>query len=229
MKSVIKESEFMSNDLYDRIRFRGNPVADDKSIVVSENVRFTFLTERMVRLEWSPYGDFEDRSTYAFPTRYSRHIPDISVHQDADIITAQTAGLKITYLRNSGAFCEDNLSVEYRINDRIRTWRAGAKDSGNLRGTRRTLDQCEGAVPLEIGLISRDGWVLFDDSKNVVFDETGWVAPRPEFTIQDWYFLGYGHDYKTALSDYARFGGTTPLIPYFILGGWWSRYWAYSE
>jgi hypothetical protein len=82
---------------------------------------------------------------------------------------------------------------------------------------------------LEKGLVSKSGWVLFNDTKNVLFDDDGWVAPRPEYELQDWYFFGYGHHYKAALSDYARFGGKTPLIPYFILGGWWSRYWAYSE
>ncbi|MEA3339064.1 MAG: glycoside hydrolase family 31 protein, partial [Chloroflexota bacterium] len=67
-----------------------------------------------------------------------------------------------------------------------------------------------------------------DDSGNVLFGDDGWVAPRPDREAQDWYFFGYGHDYKAALSDYVRFGGRAPLIPRFVLGAWWSRYWAYS-
>ncbi len=51
---------------------------------------------------------------------------------------------------------------------------------------------------------------------------------RPEHAQQDWYFFGYGHDYAGALAEYMRFGGKIPLIPRFVLGAWWSRYWAYS-
>ena len=54
------------------------------------------------------------------------------------------------------------------------------------------------------------------------------MAPRPEHALQDWYFFGYGHDYPGALAEYMRFGGKIPLIPRFVLGAWWSRYWAYS-
>ena len=57
-------------DLFQRIRFRGNPVAHPESVVVSGHARFTVLTPRLVRLGWSETGEFEDRSTYAFPTRY---------------------------------------------------------------------------------------------------------------------------------------------------------------
>jgi hypothetical protein len=59
--------------------------------------------------------------------------------------------------------------------------------------------------------------------------EDGWVAPRPDHDLQDWYFYCYGHDYKGALAEYAQFGGSIPLIPRFVLGAWWSRYWAYSD
>ncbi|MDF1514459.1 MAG: glycoside hydrolase family 31 protein, partial [Anaerolineae bacterium] len=111
----------------------------------------------------------------------------------------------------------------------ILDWQPGMPDTGNLFGTRRTLDECHGDARLEKGLLSSKGWVLFDDSKNVVFDSEGWVGPRPDNPLHDWYFLGYGHNYKQTLSDYVIFGGKTSLIPRFVLGSWWSRYWAYSE
>ena len=48
-------------------------------------------------------------------------------------------------------------------------------------------------------------------------------------TATDWYFLGYGHDYKACLSDYTKVGGRVPLPPKYIFGYWYSRYWAYSQ
>ena len=56
--------------------------------------------------------------------------------------------------------------------------RYGDRDAGNLRGTTRTLDTIDGGVPLDPGLLSRDGWVVIDDSRTLVFDDGGWLRAR---------------------------------------------------
>ena len=218
-----------ASDLFERIRFTGAPVANPESVVVTGQARFTILTPRLIRLEWSAAGQFEDRATYAFPTRYGP-TPDFTVQVEAGVLTIDTGVLKLRYVEDSGRFSAGNLSIAFDFDDESHNWKPGSADPMNLRGTRRTLDVCEGDAALEEGLLSRAGWVLFDDSSAVVFNhEDGWVAPRPEYDVQDWYFFGYGRDYKAALADYARFGGSIPLIPRYVLGAWWSRYWAYSD
>jgi hypothetical protein len=52
-----------------RVRVPGNPQARPESVVVRGNVRFTVLTARMLRLEWSPSGVFTDVATFASPNR----------------------------------------------------------------------------------------------------------------------------------------------------------------
>jgi alpha-glucosidase (family GH31 glycosyl hydrolase) len=215
-------------DLFDRIRFRGEPVANSESVVVTECARFTVLTPRLIRLEWSEAGTFEDRSTYAFPMRYGP-APEFKLQMDGGSLVIDTSALLLRYRQDSGRFSAENLSIALTLDGEIQTWAPGMLNARNLRGTRRTLDRCFGDAALDEGIISRDGWALFDDSANVVFDDTGWVTARPDCELQDWYFFGYGHDYKAALAEYVRFGGQTPLVPRFVLGAWWSRYWAYSE
>ncbi|MFN2109032.1 MAG: TIM-barrel domain-containing protein, partial [Anaerolineae bacterium] len=220
------------SELYERIRFRGQPVAHPNAIVTRGNARFTVLTPRLIRLEWSETGVFEDRCTYAFPTRYTDSPPTFTTCEDNGALTIDTGALTLRYapfVESAGGFTAGNLSITFLLNGEPVTWTPGMANPQNLRGTRRTLDECEGDAALDEGLLSRAGWTLFDDSKNVIFDDDGWVGPRPEFALQDWYFFGYGHDYKAALTEYTRFGGDIPLIPRYILGGWWSRYWAYSE
>src|SRR6202012_1937890 len=60
-----------------------------------------------------------------------------------------------------------------------------------------------------------------------------WVMERPDSekpgSYSDWYFFGYGHDYRKALGAYVRVAGRIPLPPRFVFGTWWSRYWAYSD
>jgi len=219
----------LPSDLFERIRFRGNPVANPESIIVSGRARFTILTPRLVRLEWSETGKFEDRGTYAFPTRYAPTPPNFTTRVGGDVLTINTGALTLRHRQNSGKFTADNLSITFELDGEPQTWVPGMPNLLNLRGTRRTLDLCERDAALDEGVLSRAGWSLFDDSRSVVFSPgDGWVAPRPDHEVQDWVFFGYGHDYKGALAEYTRFGGPIPLIPRFVLGAWWSRYWAYS-
>ena len=95
----------------------------------------------------------------------------------------------------------------------------------------RTLDGVKGATSLEPGLVSRDGWVVVDDSARPLFDDSDWpwVVERPKREALDWYMFGHGHDYKAALGDFVRVAGRIPMPPRFAFGTWWSRYWSYSD
>jgi len=219
----------LDTDLYARIRFRGRPQAHPESMVVVGKARFTVLTPRLLRMEWCESGEFEDRCSYAFPTRWTPEPSDFQTHSSGSALTIDTGSLLLSYTGNGERFSPENLSVRLQVNGAPVTWHPGQTDPHNLKGTRRTLDLCMGDAPLSPGLVSRSGWALFDDSRNVLFGDDGWVASRPEHLLQDWYFFGYAHDYKGAIAEYRLFGGETPLIPRFVLGAWWSRYWAYSE
>ena len=146
--------------------------------------------------------------------------------------------------RRPGKFTAANLTITFTLNGQKVTWHPGTPDTGNLMGTTRTLDGALGdktKEPIDPGLISRDGWTLVDDSTRPLFDSTDfsfvngdgspwpWVMQRPAGDRQDWYFFGYGHDYKQALGDYILIAGRIPLPPRFAFGAWWSRYWAYSD
>jgi len=100
-------------------------------------------------------------------------------------------------------------------------------EAGNLLGTARTLDQANGAVELEKGIMSRSGVSVMDDSKSLLLQPDGTLSLRQE--CQDRYYFAYGHDYARQLRDFFRLTGSVPLIPKFALGNWWSRYKAYTQ
>ncbi|MFZ0216850.1 MAG: hypothetical protein WAM30_13035, partial [Candidatus Dormiibacterota bacterium] len=54
---------------WERLRLAGEPVAAPEAQVRSGSARFTVLTSRLLRMEWSPDAGFDDRPTYAFPNR----------------------------------------------------------------------------------------------------------------------------------------------------------------
>lgn len=208
-----------------------SPVAQTKAVVISGEARFTILTPAMVRMEWSPSGVFEDRPTLVFTNR-RLPVPDFTARRKGGWLILRTSELTLRYQENSGRFTTDTLRVEYHVNGAAKTWTPGTPNRGNLKGTVRTLDNVSGSTPLEPGLLSRDGWVVIDDSRTPVFDEAGdppWAAPRTEAKALDWYFLGYGRDYKRALADYTRVAGRIPMPPRYVFGVWWSRWWPYTD
>ena len=219
-----------------------DPKADPKAVVIAGNARFTVLGSRLVRMEWAADGKFEDRATFGVVNR-KMHVPQYTVKKSGKKVTIRTADLTLTYSGN-GKFDENNLSVTFTMADPaakkgIRTvvWHPGMDDSGNLLGTTRTLDGCDGVntkEPYDKGVVSRDGWAVIDESDRQVFvpvesDWKNWVANREPGDRQDLYMFAYGHDYKQAVSDFVKIGGQIPLPPKYTLGYWWCRYWQYSD
>ncbi|MBI3483771.1 MAG: DUF5110 domain-containing protein, partial [Acidobacteria bacterium] len=191
---------------------------------------FTVLTPQLIRMEWVENGKFEDHASLVFINR-RLPVPEFKNEIENEWLVLRTGKLALHYQRGTGEFTKENLRVEFEMNGNTVTWTPGTEDKGNLQGTIRTLDGVKGSTPLGAGLISRDGWVLIDDSERPLFDNSDWpwVMPRPEGKRQDWYLFAYGHDYKQALFDYTHVAGKIPLPPRFAFGTWWSRYWAYTD
>jgi alpha-glucosidase (family GH31 glycosyl hydrolase) len=222
-----------------------DPVADPRAVVTTGRARFTILTPQLIRMEWAADGKFEDHASLVFLNR-RLPVPEFTnvSAPDGGPTVIQTSALKLVYSpgNSDGKLGPENLAITFSLNGKEIVWKPGTADTGNLLGTTRTLDRVQGSdVQLEPGLISRDGWTVVDDSTRQLFDSDDfsftagerspwpWVTARPAGERQDWYFFGYGHDYKLALYDYTRVAGKIPLPPRFAFGTWWSRYWAYTD
>lgn len=203
------------------------PFADDQAVVFAPHVRFTVLTSRLIRLEYSPSEQFNNRPSQAFWYR-QQPVPKFTVNLTGDGLEIITDHLYLQYTLNKVGFTPDTLKITLKAEGV--TWHYGDPDETNLGGTCRTLDRADGAIPLEPGLLSQQGWVLVDDSHTLVFNDHAWLEPRlaaPE--VKDLYFFGYGQAYQDCLRDYTKITGGIPLIPRWVLGNWWSRYWAYTQ
>jgi len=208
------------------------------SIVVAGHARFSILTTHIIRLEYDSRQRFVNEPSFVV---INRNLPTIpfkkSLHGKWLII--KTDQMELKYKTGSGKFNDENLQITYK-QDPTHTivWNPGMKNNENLKGTFRTLDGMNGdtneseKIPttFENGLISRNGWYLLDDSNNFLFDNSAWkwVKERNNKEL-DWYFMGYGTDYKTALYDYTQIAGKIPIPPHYAFGYWWSRYWNYSD
>ncbi len=219
-----------------------HPVADPAAVVRGPGVRFTVLTSRLIRLEYSPTEAFEDHASQAFwdrrpqdregteagqPAALAPPALRFEVTQSPERIEITTEHLHLRYAPNGRGFTRASLSIEVLATGAV--WHHGDRDWSNLQGTARTLDSANGRIRLERGLMSRSGWAVVDDSASLVFTDDGWLAPRAAPASLDLYFFGYGHDYLGCLRDFCRVAGPIPLVPRWALGNWWSRYWKYSQ
>ena len=208
------------------------------SIVTTGCSRFTILSPRLIRMEWSDTGEFVDHATQVVTNR-DFAVPKFTVTHDASGLEIQTDYLRLHH--DGGPFSASGLSVTLArgaSDEHYATWRFGQSPPqnlphrGNLLGTARTLDEVDGACELDPGLLATYGFATLDDSTSVLLTDDGWIAPRPgagDENSCDIYLFAHGRDYKAALEDFHRLTGQIPLVPRYVLGNWWSRYWAYSD
>lgn len=209
-----------------------SPTARKESMVEAEDARITVLTDRLFRIEREKDGHFCDKATQSV---WYRNLPAVKFETaehngELRIMTEKvtlvwTGTVKGSYI----VFSDDER-------------KAALSNEGNLLGTCRTLDCCDGArwipynqdeskarwLTLGTGVVSETGVALVDDSASLLLEEDGTLALR-EYAEEDIYVFAYGQDYRGAVRALYEICGKTPLIPRFALGNWWSRYHAYTE
>ncbi len=211
-----------------------SPTADPSAIVQGAQYRFTVLSSRLIRLEWSASGDFVDHATSVVVNRRF-DVPPFELEENDELLVIRTEHLLLRY--DKGPFTAGGLSIALRQkaqSSHFSTWHCGdplphpGGEAGNLGGTARTLDDVDGACELSPGILATYGFAVVDDSTSVELGEDGWITPRPPGGT-DLYFFGHGRDFRAALAEFFRLTGPVPLVPRRALGNWWSRFWAYTD
>ncbi len=206
--------------------------ANPYSVLAGEKYRITVLTERLVRLEYSPNGVFEDRPTELV---FCRNFPqvEVSVKDGQNSVVLETKYFILTYVKNApfkGTSVNKtaNLKVELKGTDRV--WYYGHPEVRNyLAPILQATDSKEDDMRYNMkGLYSIDGFASIDDSRSKVFNARGNCLERenPEIDI---YLFMYFRDFSLCLKDYYMLTGYPALIPRYALGNWWSRNDSYTE
>ena len=88
---------------------------------------------------------------------------------------------------------------------------------------------------MQLGLVSREGWSVVDDSRTALWDgDAAWPwrrarHPAPAPATLDLYVFGHGRDYRRALGDFVKLAGPVPIKPWRAHGVWHSRCMPMSE
>jgi len=156
---------------------------------------------------------------------------------------ASTQGRVFAGVVNGGpsrGFTAKNLQVELLHSTRV-TWVPGKEATANLNGSYPNLDcytvpaACvkTNTARMGQGLLSRDGWAVWDDVTSPRFvppppDNPGsewyhWHDANDRIIAADLYFFGHGLDYKAALRDFLQISGAPGMLSAPDYGLWWSN------
>ena len=180
-----------------------DPTPDPRSVVQAGNARFTVITDGLIRLEYDPMRVFVNSSTMTIVNRKSA-VPVFSVSKTGLTTTITTAQLVLSFIDDGNIFNANNLNISLKSDSfwtNSSVWNPSMNslnDPGNLFGTFHNLDTLSGMqnlncsqlqatfeqsdaipfYPCDMGLISKSGWALVDESRAPVFLEDDWLHTR---------------------------------------------------
>src|SRR5262245_33693177 len=98
------------------------PIARAKAIMTAPNVRFTVLTDRIIRIEYNKDNVFEDRPSQVFWYR-DQPVPRFKKTVTDKAVEIETDFLRLVYKIGRAGFTSRNLSI--KLKQGKATWRYG--------------------------------------------------------------------------------------------------------
>ena len=201
-----------------------NAKAKDEAIFRGERYRITILTDRLVRFEYNPTGNFYDNPTQLVMFR-NFEVPKFDVKEDASFLQINTRYFSISYVKEKpfeGSKMVPSANLRVELNNSEKSWFYKNPEVKNYKGVFVSFDYERETEKFYNGLYSLDGFASFDDTYSFIFQEDGTLIERPEKYADIYVFL-YDKDFDLALQDYMKLTGNPPLIPRYALGNWWCR------
>ena len=130
-----------------------NPMPAEGAVIRGEGWRVTVLTDRLLRLEFEPGGNFCDTATQTVINRVFP-LPDFRAETKNGWLTVETDALRLQY--DGKPFSPEGLSVtlkgQYAVYASV--WHYG-ETGRNYKGTARTLDEADGEIELSDGVLEQ--------------------------------------------------------------------------
>lgn len=198
-----------------------NMKPDDDCIIKGNNYRFTVLSERLIRIEYSNNQNFVDEPTTLVINRNFPK-PKFKIKEDRNYLEITTSYFRLYYSKGKKLNNSQNFRVEILNTDNI--WYYNRVEAKNYPTSKMIED---GKVINSKSLYSIDGYVTIDDSKNKIVNPDGTL--KDNYADIDTYLFVYLNDFELCLKDYFKLTGAPGLIPRYALGNWWNRNTDYDD
>jgi len=195
-----------------------------ENTIKGKKYRISILTDRLVRIEYDPTGNFEDNASERV---IFRRFPKVAFTTDntETLLQIKTSMFTINYVKDkpivkSKLASGSNLQITLNNTDRV--WNYGNPEVRNFGGINYSLDDFKGKLKQDKGFYSTDGFAVLDDSNTDLIDEYGKYKKRTDKSIDIYVFM-YKKDLGLCLQDYYYLTGYPALIPRYALGTWWYK------
>ena len=200
------------NFRYDISAILPNP----ECIFKGKKYRITILTERLVRLEYSENGAFNDRLTEVVLNRNFKK-PQFDVQETNSTLAITTRYFKLSYLKEKSFYGgkitpTKNLKIELNNTDKV--WYYGNPE---VRNFEYAAYQEKNKIKRKKSLYSIDGYTTIDDSKNYIIFENGELKANENNQLDIYVFM-YNKDYFYCLNDYYMLTGFPEMLPRYAFG-----------
>lgn len=201
-------------------------VSNEAAVIRSNSYRITVLSDRLIRLEYSSNGVFNNYETTIVKNR-KFEVVDYTKQEDNNILKIDTHYFTLTYVKNS-SFSGRTITAKSKSSGE--EWYYGQKEVKNFNSTSMSLDNTTKMPELEKGLFSLNGIVTIDDSNSLCFDENRNIVKLDKGKdYVDLYLFIYDKDFALCLKDYFTLTGYPKMIPRYALGNWWSKECNYKD
>ena len=210
----------------ENLKVKTRPQAKKENITLWGQYRVTVLADRLFRIEKDVQKVFCDQATSKVWYRDLAPV-DFSVRETATSLEINTGAVLL--------HIEEDLENGYVF---LGGKKVPLDNRNNLKGTCRTLDNCDGEwvlegegkrrLKLDNGILSRDGVAIVDDSTALLLLDDGKLHVR-DHEEQDIYVFAYGDDYRGAVAGLYAICGAPNYLPRYAFGNWWSRNITYTE
>lgn len=194
-----------------------------ENMIQSGQYRLTLLTRHCFRLEVASDKVFTDEPSLNVISRYTDRVSFTKTLTKENLIIENEV-----FILSFNPLLDPKNNLKVMIKGFGKPYLFGQKTGHNLLGTARTLDQVNGELKLNDGYFSEDGYVVLDDSATPLFQVDGSIKPRIQKNT-DMIFIASRDDFKEVHAEMAKFMGSVPKFPRYVLGNWWSKYWNYTD
>ncbi len=206
---------------------------DQRSTIKGVKYRITVITERVVRLEYSPSGNFVDAPTQNI---YNRNFGacEYTLRQDTNMLEITTKYFKLVYVKEQpfiGTKIDPMKNLRVTLissneKDKQRDWYYSHVEARNMNGNIVGIDV--DTKTSEKGLYSLEGFASLDDSNSLIINSDGTTAMREKGNVDVYVFM-YGEHFNLAINDYFKMTGYPELLPRYAFGNWWCRNTQYND
>jgi alpha-glucosidase (family GH31 glycosyl hydrolase) len=198
-------------------------VSKKETVFRGNTYRITVLSERLLRLEYNPKGNFNNNLTLLVSNR-DFPVPRFKIEEDAKYLVITTKYFMMQYTKEKpfkGPFFSPDLYLKVKLNNTDKMWYLTQPEARNYKSASISLDKFP-KNKLENGLYSTDGFATLNDSMPIIIKENGILQKTNEESI-DLYLFMYKRDFGLCLKDYFTLTGYPALLPRYALGIWWYR------